>query len=154
MGTAVPTMSPALSPHSLAATTSSSGPFFAPESYSLSFPPYDINEFPFHTPLKAAPHSFSHSLGFAPLVQNGGLMSSEDVKTRPRNMSSSSTDRELSSDVKPRRKDSDTLDGDSRSNPRKRASTDTVDYPRRRATIAVRSRFYVLREMIWRKAYL
>jgi hypothetical protein len=64
-----------------------------------------------------------------------------DVRVKSRNMSLSSSDQEFSSDLK-RRGDADfDLDKSARSsaNPRKRPRSDSVDYPRRRATIAVRS---------------
>lgn len=65
----------------------------------------------------------------------------EHAEMRQRTMSQSSTDRDLASDVKTECKGSDnSLSGDARpNNPKKRPSTggDGVDYPRRRATIAV-----------------
>jgi hypothetical protein len=138
MGT-VPLLSPALSPHSFP-TTSQSGPFsFTPESYSLSFSPFvESHDFAFNQTLKAHSIAQQHHGSFAP-QHNGGLMI-EDVKARPRNMSmSSGTDREQSVEAKPRRKGS-SADGENNrsSNPRKRSlPADTIDYPRRRATIAV-----------------
>jgi hypothetical protein len=134
MGT-VP-LSPALSPHSLSTNNSS---FFPPDSYSLSLSPYaDTNSFNLQAALKANHFAVAVQNQSFAQFQNGGLMT-EDLKSRPRNMSQSSTDRELSTDVKPPRKDSDAVaDSDSRQNPLKRKSTDTIDYPRRRATIAVR----------------
>ena len=62
----------------------------------------------------------------------------ETVNSRARKMSQSSNDREMSSDVKPPPKDGSVdPEPDSRGVKRKFAS-DVVDYPRRRATIAVR----------------
>ena len=68
-------------------------------------------------------------------------------RKRPRNMSQSSgTDREMSSDLTPPAQSngmpptsngSNGAHSESRPNPKKRPSTDTIDYPRRRATIAV-----------------
>jgi hypothetical protein len=62
-------------------------------------------------------------------------------KKRPRNMSQSSgTDREMSSEATPNGSNGapPTSNGiESRSATKKRPSTDTIDYPRRRATIAV-----------------
>jgi len=67
----------------------------------------------------------------------------EHSELRQRTMSQSSTERDLASEVKAERKGSDnSLSGDARpNNPKKRPSTggDSVDYPRRRATIAVRT---------------
>lgn len=91
----------------------------------------------------------NHQLGFAtslasPSFANDGSNPpmAADVRELSRNMSLSSSDRELSSDPKLRRSDAD-LDIDepsrSSSNQRKRPRTNSIDYPRRRATIAVRS---------------
>jgi hypothetical protein len=139
MGT-VPLLSPALSPRSFPPPSTSGSFSFAPESFSLSFSPFvDSNEFAFNQALKAHSYSQQHNGSFAPL-QNGGLMI-EDVKARARNMSmSSGTDREQSIEAKPRRKGSSAEGENNRpSNPRKRSlPADTIDYPRRRATIAVR----------------
>jgi hypothetical protein len=66
-----------------------------------------------------------------------------DVKNRARKSSHSSTDRELSIDVKAAEKssiaDSDVKTSIDSPGPRKRASADPIDYPRRRATIAASS---------------
>jgi hypothetical protein len=66
-----------------------------------------------------------------------------DVKHRARKSSHSSTDRELSIDVKIAEKssiaDSDVRTSIDSPGPRKRASADPIDYPRRRATIAASS---------------
>jgi hypothetical protein len=138
MGT-VPLLSPALSPRSFPPPATSGSFGFAPESYSLSFSPFvDSNDFAFNQALKTHSYSHQHNGSFAP-QQNGGLMI-EDVKVRPRNMSlSSGTDREQSIEAKPRRKGSFAEGENNRpSNPRKRSlPADTIDYPRRRATIAV-----------------
>jgi hypothetical protein len=145
MGTVPPLLSPALSPHSFPIPTSNnqSGPYsFAPESYSLSFSPsVDSHDFAFNQALKAngfVQHNINGSFG---TLQNGGLMI-EDVKARPRNMSmSSGTDREQSIEEKPRRKASSAGDGEISRSSKKRSLndvSDTIDYPRRRATIAVR----------------
>jgi hypothetical protein len=70
-----------------------------------------------------------------------------DVKRRPRNLSHSSSEREPSSEPKNTRKSNsiDLVDGNTRTttspNPRKRPSTEPLDYPRRRAIIAVRHHF-------------
>jgi hypothetical protein len=66
-----------------------------------------------------------------------------DVKRRPRNLSRSSTEREPSSEPKITRKSNSIDLVDSKittttsPNPRKRPNTEPLDYPRRRATIAV-----------------
>jgi hypothetical protein len=68
-----------------------------------------------------------------------------DVKHRVRNLSRSSTEREPSSEPKHNRK-SNSIDltetkptARSSPNPKKRPSDEPIDYPRRRATIAVRN---------------
>jgi hypothetical protein len=69
-----------------------------------------------------------------------GASMTEDANLRLRKMSQSSTEREMSTDVKPPRKDGAVdLELEGRGIKRK-FSTDIVDYPRRRATIAVRIR--------------
>jgi hypothetical protein len=101
-----------------------------------------------HQPHQPHQQYQQHQQGFAtPLVglsfANDGFETSmvADVREKSRNMSLSSSDQELSSDVKHLRGDAD-FDIDepprSSSNPRKRPRADSVDYPRRRATIAVR----------------
>jgi hypothetical protein len=144
MGTVPPLLSPALSPHSFPISTSnnpSASYSFAPESYSLSFSPsIDHNDFAFNQALKANGFIQHGTNGSFENLQNGGLMI-EDVKARPRNMSmSSGTDREQSIEAKPRRKASSAADGENSRSSKKRSLndvSDTIDYPRRRATIAV-----------------
>lgn len=153
MASTVPLQSPALSPLSLPTTNNC---FLSPEHYhlSLSSSPYGSSaihtdyapSFDFQTSLKAS--RFQNINTGSARLHYGGFMT-EEVKSRPRNMSLSPTDRELSSDVKPPRRGSIVdLDPDDRGNPLKRKfSTDTIDYPRRRATIAVSLSVYVVYEL-------
>jgi hypothetical protein len=83
----------------------------------------------------------------------GSSRLSNPFKKRPRNMSQSSgTDREMSNDNTPPAQangiapTSNGANGSSTEPPmssKKRQSTDTIDYPRRRATIAVQQPFYI-----------
>jgi hypothetical protein len=90
----------------------------------------DASEFTLKTPLRS-PHLLESPTGFLP--SNG--FGSHSTKKRPRNMSHSSTERELSHEGLPQT--SDPTSADVKAISKKRASTDTIDYPRRRATIAV-----------------
>lgn len=128
-------ISPALSPHSLAPNNR----YFSPDSYSLQFSNYaDPSPYNFTSTFKA--HNFQTAAqgGTFALPQYGGLMI-EDVKSRSRNMSQSSTDGEELNDVKSLRKNSVAVGDDVELNRQnlKRKSSDALDYPRRRATIAV-----------------
>lgn len=70
--------------------------------------------------------------------QNYAGSMTESVNSRARKMSQSSNEREMSTDVKlPPKDETGDPEPDSRGIKRK-FSTDVVDYPRRRATIAVR----------------
>jgi hypothetical protein len=132
-------ISPALSPHSLTPNNR----FFPPDSYSLQFSHYaDANSYALTSALKTHNFQTAAQNGRFALPQYGGLMN-EDVKSRPRNMSQSSTDGEELNDIKPLRKNSTVMGDDVEPNRQnlKRKSSDALDYPRRRATIAV-SFFY------------
>lgn len=130
-------ISPALSPQSLA----SNNHYFSPDSYSLQFSSYtDPNPFDFPSAFKTQNFQpVAQGVTFAP-PQYGGLVAIGDVKPRSRNMSQSSTDGEDVHDVKPLpgRKSSVAVDDvePGRQN-LKRKGSDALDYPRRRATIAV-----------------
>lgn len=132
-------ISPALSPHSLTPNNR----YFSPDSYSLQFSSYtDPNPFNFTSAFKANNfQTAAQGVSFAP-PQYGGLVAIEDVKSRFRNMSQSSTDGEDLNDVKPLRKGSVAVGDDMESNRLKRKSSDALDYPRRRATIAVSFGFF------------
>ena len=63
----------------------------------------------------------------------------ESVTSRARKMSQSSNERELSTDFKPPPKDEIGEAGPESRGTKRKFSNDAVDYPRRRATIAVRT---------------
>ncbi|MBE7179638.1 MAG: hypothetical protein INR71_00225 [Terriglobus roseus] len=71
------------------------------------------------------------------VAEDAGAGKNGDGSTpkRPRAMSQTSTDREASNGLSPPQHDSSA--GDSSLGSRKRQATDSLDYPRRRATIAV-----------------
>lgn len=85
------------------------------------------------------PHDSSNA--FEPAFAPTGPAGRTFVKKRPRNMSQSSADKDSRGDGRQSIANGatacNTLDG-SGSNAKKRPSTDTIDYPRRRAIIAVR----------------
>jgi hypothetical protein len=121
--------------------------FFCAEDHQLSFSAHAIT-LAATDALKSSRYSSPPaSVGFAVGGHDDGtrLQRSEQTRDRkrPRTTSPSSTDREVSVEVKPPRKDSSDTACNSpvepKSNPKKRPSVsgDTVDYPRRRATIAV-----------------
>jgi hypothetical protein len=127
-------LSPALSPH---------GDLFLPDSYHPSLSSSPHASVAVYTPDQGSSFDHQSSLnvqGFLidpGLVQlNDGVSMTEDVNSRGRNMSQSSTEREMSTDVKPSRKDS-TADPETEARGVKRKFTSDLDYPRRRATIAV-----------------
>jgi hypothetical protein len=133
------TPSPDVSPVS-AATTSGQ---FPRDSFCLNLSTLpDAGNFVLKSALRS-PHLLESPNG---LFSGHGSLSNPFQK-RPRNMSQSSgTDRELSSDLTPPAQSngmaptshgSNGTHSESRPNPKKRPSTDTIDYPRRRATIAV-----------------
>lgn len=129
-------ISPALSPHSLAPNTH----FFFPDSYSLQFSHYtDPNPFNFTSAFRSQSFPTVAQGVVATPPQNGGLLAIEEVKSRSRDMSQSSTDGEDVNDVRPLRKSSVALGDDVEPNRQnlKRKTSDAIDYPRRRATIAV-----------------
>ena len=143
--------SPDLSPHQNPSFISLS----LHDSFSLANPAGDAHVANLAVSTALKPSAFSSppaSGGFAVGLQDYGLgpadMAMPSAK-RPRHTSHSPSDHELTTDVKPPRKDSDavvssasaevTTPTDARPNPKKRPSisADTIDYPRRRATIAV-----------------
>lgn len=126
--------SPALSP-----SPATSSIFFPQDPFSLDLSsPFNAND-PFTVRASPKTQPFvttAPSVGFA--VGPDGPMTG-DADLRERTMSQSSAEREIPGDVKPERKGSTvSLTDEARPNPKKRPSTssDTVDYPRRRATIA------------------
>ncbi|OCL11548.1 hypothetical protein AOQ84DRAFT_335776 [Glonium stellatum] len=119
------TPSPDISPVSAATTNGQ----FPRDSFCLNLSTLpDASNFVLKSTLKS-PHLLDSPNGYYP--GNGVL---NGFKKRPRNMSQSSTDRELSNETQPQ--PNGPTSNDSRSNNKKRPSTDTIDYPRRRATIA------------------
>jgi hypothetical protein len=127
------TPSPDLSPVSAATTNG----HFPRDSFCLNISTLpDAGNFMLKSALKS-PHLLESPNGFSP---TSGFMTGS-FKKRPRNMSQSSgTDREMSSDpTHPHNSAPPTSNGsEPRASNKKRPSTDTIDYPRRRATIAVR----------------
>jgi hypothetical protein len=120
------TPSPDVSPVSAATTNGQ----FPRDSFCLNLSNLpDTSNFLLKTTLKS-PHLLESPNGFYPNSFN---------RKRPRNMSQSSgTDREMSLDgTQANGTAPPTSNGEPRSNSKKRPSTDTIDYPRRRATIAV-----------------
>jgi hypothetical protein len=133
------TPSPDISPVSAATTNGQ----FPQDSFCLNLSTLpDTGNFALKSALRS-PHLLESPNGF--FSGRGGL--SNSFTKRPRNMSQSSgTDREMSSDLTPPAQSNGmppTSNGtngnhsEPRPNPKKRPSTDTIDYPRRRATIAV-----------------
>lgn len=130
------TPSPDVSPVSAATTNG----LFPRDSFCLNLSTLpDASNFVLKSTLKS-PHLLESPGGF--YSGNGVLNGS--FKKRPRNMSQSSgTDREMSNDnTSPNQPNGTAPTSNGTSEPRasnkKRPSTDTIDYPRRRATIAVR----------------
>jgi hypothetical protein len=127
------TPSPDVSPVSAATTNGQ----FPRDSFCLNLSTLpDSSNFVLKSTLKS-PHLLESPNGFFPT--NGVF------KKRPRNMSQSSgTDREMSNDAQPQPNGGGPTSNSSepRPNPKKRPSTDTIDYPRRRATIAVFAHFF------------
>ncbi|KAF1963413.1 hypothetical protein CC80DRAFT_541347 [Byssothecium circinans] len=134
MATATP--SPDVSPAASAATNNSR---FLRDSFCLSLSTLpDANSFLLKTAL-TSPHLLESPTGFGP---TNGILNG-NFRKRPRNMSqSSSTDREMSSETTSTAPNgvpptSNSANGiEPRATAKKRPSTDTIDYPRRRATIA------------------
>lgn len=134
------TPSPEISPVS-AATTSGGFPRDA-FCLNLSTLP-DASSFVLKSSL-TSPHLLDSPNGL--FTGSGGLTGT--LKKRPRNMSQSSgTDREMSNDhtppaqtngIAPTSNGTHGANTEPRPATKKRPSTDTIDYPRRRATIAVR----------------
>ena len=137
------TPSPEVSPVSAATTNGQ----FPRDSFCLNLSTLpDAGNFMLKSALRS-PHLLESPNGlYSP---HGGL--TNPFKKRPRNMSQSSgTDREMSSDLTPPAQSNGTAPtsngangthSEPRPSTKKRPSTDTIDYPRRRATIAVSSFF-------------
>jgi hypothetical protein len=130
-----PPLSPALSPHD--------GDFFLSDIYPSSLPPSPYAAGTVFTPASASsfvppPSQKVEAIdpGFAQLYDDGA--SNEDVNSRLRKMSQSSNEREMSTDIKAARKDSTTDPEPESRGVKRKFSSDIIDYPRRRATIAVR----------------
>lgn len=125
---AVVTPSPDVSPVSAATTNG----HFPRDSFCLNLCTLpDASNFVLKTTLKS-PHLLDSPNGF---FSGNGILNGS-YRKRHRGMSQSSgTDREMSNDAQTQA--SGPTSHDNRSNPKKRPSTDTIDYPRRRATIAV-----------------
>lgn len=132
------TPSPDVSPVSAATTNG----HFPRDSFCLNLSTLpDASNFILKSALKSphlleSPKSFYSSSGSL----NGAF------KKRPRNMSQSSgTDRDMSTDPQPQPNGTaPTSNGEPRQSSKKRPSTDTIDYPRRRATIAVHTSIHEL----------
>lgn len=133
------TPSPDISPVSAATTNG----LFPRDSFCLNLSSLpDASSFMLKSALRS-PHLLESPNGL--YFGSGGL--SNSYRKRPRNMSQSSgTDREMSTNGTPPATNqagapSSTISNGTSSEPRppnkKRPSTDTIDYPRRRATIAV-----------------
>ena len=135
------TPSPDISPVSAATTNG----FFPQDSFCLSLSTLpDASSFMFKSALRS-PHLLESPNG----LFFGSVGLSNSYRKRPRNMSQSSgTDREMSTNSTPpatnqvgsiasTRTMSNGTSSEQRPPTKKRPSTDTIDYPRRRATIAV-----------------
>lgn len=129
------TPSPDVSPVSAATTNGQ----FPRDSFCLNLSTLpDPTSFVLKSTLRS-PHLLDSPNG---LFSASGALSNP-FRKRPRNMSQSSgTDREMSNDTPPAHANgmaptSNGTGADSRPTTKKRPSTDTIDYPRRRATIAV-----------------
>lgn len=134
------TPSPDVSPVSAATTNGQ----FPRDSFCLNLSTLsDSNNFVLKSALRS-PHLLESPNG----LFSGHSALSNPFKKRTRNMSQSSgTDREMSSEITPPAQPngaaptSNGINGthaETRPTAKKRPSTDTIDYPRRRATIAVR----------------
>lgn len=137
------TPSPEVSPVSAATTNGG----FPRDAFCLNLSTLpDTNSFMLKSALRS-PHLLESPNGL--FSASGGLTGT--IKKRPRNMSQSSgTDREMSNDntppaqtngVPPTSNGTNGTNAESRPTNKKRPSTDTIDYPRRRATIAVQQPF-------------
>ena len=137
------TPSPEVSPVSAATTNGG----FPRDAFCLNLSTLpDANSFVLKSALRS-PHLLESPNGL--FSGSGGLTGT--IKKRPRNMSQSSgTDREMSNDntppaqtnsVPPTSNGTSGTSAESRPANKKRPSTDTIDYPRRRATIAVQQPF-------------
>jgi len=127
------TPSPEVSPVSAATTNGA----FPRDSFCLNLSTLpDASNFLLKSALKS-PHLLESPNAFSP----ASSVLSATFKPRPRNMSQSSgTDREMSTEATPNPANGipPTSNGtEPRPTTKKRPSTDTIDYPRRRATIAV-----------------
>lgn len=136
-------ITPSPEPISPAVSAATSNGQFPRDSLCLNLSSLpDANSFTLKSALKS-PHLLESPLGSSFSFLNGSF------KKRPRNMSQSSgTDREMSSEATPGLLPNGggaggaapTSNGGIEPRPpnKKRPSTDAIDYPRRRATIAVR----------------
>lgn len=126
------TPSPDVSPVSAATTNGQ----FPRDQFCLNLSTLpDASNFTLKSTLKS-PHLLESPNGF--FSTSGGFNAT--FKRRPRNMSQSSgTDREMSNDATqpPNGTAPTSNSSEPRPTTKKRPSTDTIDYPRRRATIAV-----------------
>lgn len=126
------TPSPDASPVSAVTTNGA----FPRDSFCLNLSTLPDSNFLLKSALKS-PHLLDSPTAFSPASSVLG----GPFKSRPRNMSQSSgTDREMSSEATtiPSNGAPPTSNGtEPRPTTKKRPSTDTIDYPRRRATIAV-----------------
>lgn len=139
------TPSPDVSPVSAATTNGG----FPRDAFCLNLSALpDANTFILKSAL-TSPHLLDPPNGL--FTGNGGL--SNPFKKRPRNMSQSSgTDREMSNDntppasngIAPTSNGTNGTSTEPRPSTKKRPSTDTIDYPRRRATIAVHHSYFDL----------
>jgi hypothetical protein len=128
--------SPDVSPVSAATTNGG----FPRDAFCLNLSTLpDANSFVLKSALRS-PHLLESPNG----LFSGSSSLINPFKKRPRNMSQSSgTDREMSTDNTPPAQTngiaptSNGTSSESRPSTKKRPSTDTIDYPRRRATIAV-----------------
>lgn len=140
------TPSPDVSPVSAATTNGQ----FPRDSFCLNLSNLpDAGNFVLKSTLRS-PHLLESPNGL--FSGGGGSSLNNPFKKRPRNMSQSSgTDRELSTDHTPPAQANGTAPtsngtnggngSEARPTTKKRPSTDTIDYPRRRATIAVLQHF-------------
>jgi hypothetical protein len=124
------TPSPEVSPVSAATTNGA----FPRDSFCLNLSTLpDSSNFLLKSALKS-PHLLNSPTAFSPASSVLG----GPFKSRPRNMSQSSgTDREMSSEATAHGTPPTSNGIEPRPTTKKRPSTDTIDYPRRRATIAV-----------------
>ena len=138
------TPSPDASPVSAVTTNGA----FPRDSFCLNLSTLPDSNFLLKSALKS-PHLLDSPTAFSPTSSVLG----GPFKRRPRNMSQSSgTDREMSNDntppasngIAPTSNGTNGTSTEPRPSTKKRPSTDTIDYPRRRATIAVHHSYFDL----------